>query len=202
MGLHELTEVVLKTEDEVLIETGPGEIAMVRNADDQTVEDTIEYARAVIEFAESEAGLPLRAGIGSTQVSLEALHRSYREAVRSIEIGQTFHLNENVHVYQKQILERLLACVPEDERKKVRDQVLDSKTRKMLNDEMRETIRVFFENDLNLSTTARQMFVHRNTLTYRLDRVKKATGLDLRTFQDAIAFKVIMELPGDEHPEK
>ena len=57
---------------------------------------------------------------------------------------------------------------------------------------MLETIRVYFQNDLNLSTTARELFIHRNTLIYRMDKVRKATGLDLRKFEDAAVFRLIM----------
>ena len=62
---------------------------------------------------------------------------------------------------------------------------------------MLETIRSFFENDLNLSTTARRMFVHRNTLTYRLEKIRKSTGMDLKHFTDACVFYILLHLPED-----
>ena len=65
----------------------------------------------------------------------------------------------------------------------------------VLTEETLETIRVFFRNDLNLSTTARQLFIHRNTLIYRMEKIRKATGLDLRKFEDAAVFRILMSIP-------
>ena len=59
-------------------------------------------------------------------------------------------------------------------------------------------MRVFFQNDLNLSTTARQLFIHRNTLLYRMEKVRKATGLDLRKFEDAAVFRIMMNIRAEE----
>ena len=193
-----LAELAPKEEKEPLIAISGSEIALIRDTENQTADDLTEYVQAVVEFAESEMGISLMAGIGGARASLEEVSESYQEAARALKIGKQFHLTESVHVYQKQILERLLAAVPEKERTQCRKQVFNERTQKLLNDEMRETIRVFFENDLNLSTTARQLFLHRNTLTYRLDRIRKETGLDLRSFKDAAAFKAIMECPGEE----
>ena len=198
LSLSTMSELAPTNEEETLIEMPRGSIAVIRGAAEQSLEDLQEYTQAVAEFAESEIGLQLTAGIGSIQDSLERLHESWREAEEALRIGTQFHLSETVHVYQKQILERLLSAVPEQEREKCRRQIFNEKTRRLLNEEMRETIRVFFENDLNLSTTARQLYLHRNTLTYRLDRIRRETGLDLRSFRDAAAFKAIMECPGEE----
>ena len=98
-----------------------------------------------------------------------------------------------MHAYQKQILERILSSVPAERRTELKKDIFNDKAKKLLNAEMVETVRVFFENDLNLSTTAKKLYLHRNTLTYRLDRIHRETGLDLRTFKDAAAFKAIMD---------
>jgi len=198
LRMHALAELVPRDDTEPLFAISGSEIAYIRNVGNQTADDVIEYAQAVVEFAESEMGLSLLVGIGGTQNDLSGLCESYQDAAKALQLGRQFHLTERVHVYQKQILERLLAAVPEAERIQVRNQVFNEKTQKLLNDEMRETIRVFFDNDLNLSTTARQLYLHRNTLTYRLDRIRRETGLDLRSFKDASAFKAIMECPGED----
>ena len=199
LRLQPLTELAPTNENEVLIEISQTEAALVRDAEEQALEDITEYAQAVAEFAESEIGLSLAVGIGRICDSLSALHSSYLEAAEAIRTGRQFHLTDTVHVYQKQILERLLSSVPEEQRALCRKQIFNEKTERLLNDEMMETVRVFFENDLNLSTTARQLYLHRNTLTYRLDRIRRETGLDLRSFKDAAAFKAIMECPGEEN---
>ena len=71
---------------------------------------------------------------------------------------------------------------------------LSRRTARLFNEEMLSTIEKFFENSLNLSETARQLYIHRNTLVYRLDKVQRATGLDLRAFDDAVTFKLMMLL--------
>jgi carbohydrate diacid regulator len=61
-----------------------------------------------------------------------------------------------------------------------------------LDDETMVTIQKFFENSLNISETARQLYIHRNTLVYRLERLEKMIGLDIRKFEDAMTFKIAM----------
>ncbi|MEG0271470.1 MAG: helix-turn-helix domain-containing protein, partial [Clostridia bacterium] len=82
--------------------------------------------------------------------------------------------------------------------------LFNRKTAKLFNDEMLQTIEMFFRKDLNLSDTARQLFIHRNTLVYRLDKVQRQTGLDLRHFDDAVTFKILYELKkcGLEKPKQ
>ena len=72
--------------------------------------------------------------------------------------------------------------------------LFNRKTQRLFNEEMLYTIEMFFKKDLNLSDTARQLYIHRNTLVYRLDKVQRQTGLDLRKFEDAVTFKILMEL--------
>ncbi len=83
--------------------------------------------------------------------------------------------------------------------------LFNRKTQRLFNEEMLYTIEMFFKKDLNLSDTARQLYIHRNTLVYRLDKVQRQTGLDLRKFDDAVTFKILMELKkcgGDKLPRK
>ena len=72
--------------------------------------------------------------------------------------------------------------------------LFNRKNQRLFNEEMLYTIDMFFKKDLNLSDTARQLYIHRNTLVYRLDKVQKQIGLDLRSFEDAVTFKILMEL--------
>ena len=82
--------------------------------------------------------------------------------------------------------------------------LFNRKTAKLFNEEMLQTIEMFFRKDLNLSDTARQLFIHRNTLVYRLDKVQRQTGLDLRHFDDAVTFKILYKLKrcGQEKPRE
>ena len=100
-----------------------------------------------------------------------------------------------VYLYREQVLERLLSEIPEETRTRFRKSLICGNVRKTLNEETLNTAEAFFKSDLNLSDTARQLFIHRNTLLYRLEKIRKETGLDLRKFNDAVAFKILILLP-------
>lgn len=87
-----------------------------------------------------------------------------------------------------------MAVIPQEECLNQTQMLFNSDTSKLFNQEMLSTLATFFEKDLNLSDTARQLFIHRNTLVYRLDKIQKQTGLDLRRFDDAVTFKLLHEL--------
>ena len=116
----------------------------------------------------------------------------YREALEALATGDKYNNTHPVQVYGRQILERMAGEVSAETRKEMKRQFLGEHPETILTDETRETAERFFEADLNLSVAARQMFIHRNTLTYRLDRIQKETGLDLRKFNDAAIFRLIM----------
>ena len=95
------------------------------------------------------------------------------------------------------MLERLLSEIPAEKRQQFRRIVMNEQTERILNEETLDTVNMFFASDLNMSDTARQMFIHRNTLTYRLDKIRKETGLDLRKFNDAVIFRILSAMPED-----
>ena len=84
--------------------------------------------------------------------------------------------------------------IPAEKAEKIKKDIITDKSEKVLNEETIETVRAFFRNDLNLSTTARQLYIHRNTLIYRLEKIRKATGLDLKRFEDAAVFRMLMSI--------
>ena len=92
------------------------------------------------------------------------------------------------------MLERFLMSVPREDSLRYHSLLFNRKTAKLFNEEMLQTIEMFFRKDLNLSDTARQLFIHRNTLVYRLDKVQRQVGLDLRKFEDAVTFKMLLEM--------
>ena len=190
---------------DIATETAPGQIALIKQAEGHTEEDIAEFAAAVIETIDTETGIQMQAGIGNTTPEAGGLRESYRQACRAIEMGRRFQQEGPVYIYSRQIMERLISAIPEETRAQLRKELLSSGTEKRLNREMMETIRAFFRNDLNLSTTARQLFIHRNTLIYRLDKIRKETGFDLRRFPDAAAFQMISHIPEEpdnDHPDR
>ena len=97
-------------------------------------------------------------------------------------------------MFSKLVLERFLMELPQEISAYYHSLLFNRKTQRLFNEEMLYTIEMFFKKDLNLSDTARQLYIHRNTLVYRLDKVQRQTGLDLRKFEDAVTFKILMEL--------
>ncbi|MDD2648557.1 MAG: helix-turn-helix domain-containing protein [Eubacteriales bacterium] len=157
-------------------------------------DDLEEYTGAVVETVLTEAGLSLTVGIGETRQTLSALGESYREAQRAIDVGKVFRPDEHIFIFRKLMLERLLMEIPQDTAQHYHALLFNRKTARLINEEMLFTIEMFFRKDLNLSDTARQLYIHRNTLVYRLDKVQRLIGLDLRKFEDAVTFKILYEL--------
>ena len=170
-------------------------VALVKGVDGQEEGETDEYAAAVIETFESEGLVGLKAGIGCVARNLSEIRASYAEAGKSLKTGLAFHPTDRVFRYSRQALERIIEAIPAERRKEIRSSFLHPKHEDAFNDEMMETIRVFFRNDLNLSAASKQLFIHRNTLNYRLDKIRRDTGLDVRRFRDAVVLKIILEIP-------
>ena len=178
--------------------TETGRIALIKQTEGRTEEETAEFAAAVIETIETETGIRIQAGIGSAVTEAAELRESLRQAREAVALGRIYEPEERVYRYSRQTMERLIDAVPAEVRKRLRKELLSAETGKELNGEMMETVEAFFRNDLNLSTTARELFIHRNTLIYRLDKIRKETGFDLRRFRDAAAFRMISRMPDDE----
>lgn len=169
---------------------------LIKQGDD--LAETTEFALALLDTVEGETGLRLQAGIGEPHPGPEEWAEGFREACEALQTGREFHLKGTVQVYRNQLLERLLGEIPPEKRKAYRQIIFNPRTKKTLNAETLETVEMFFDSDLNLSDTARQMFIHRNTLTYRLDKIRKETGLDLRRFSDSVVFRVLTALPEED----
>ena len=152
----------------------------------------------------SETAHQMVVGIGEPRHNLSALGESYREARRAMEVGRIFQSGNSIHVFRRLMLERFLTEVPRDISVYYHSLLFNRRTARLFNEEMLYTIEMFFKKDLNLSDTARQLYIHRNTLVYRLDKVQRQIGLDLRKFEDAVTFKILMELKksGSEKPQQ
>lgn len=169
-------------------------VALVKNLQYCSEAEAFEYASAVIGSMEGEGISGVRAGLGTKISRMEELHISYEQAKTALRLGKRFIHTEAVYQYSQLALERILDCIPEERRAEFATQFSRLYFSDRLNDEIQETVRVFFENDLNLAATSKQLFIHRNTLNYRLDKIKKELGYDLRKFQDAIVYKILSEI--------
>jgi carbohydrate diacid regulator len=178
-------------------------VLLIKQLDEEQTEyDEMEQlGEAIQNTFFSETSKNVYVGIGEPKQDLIQLSESYREARKAIDVGRTYRADENVFVYRKLMLERFLADVPAEMCTKYHRMMFNRKTMRLFNEEMLNTIEKFFENSLNLSETARQIFIHRNTLVYRLDKVQRLIGLDLRAFDDAVTFKLML-LMGKGAPDK
>ena len=138
----------------------------------------------------SELMLKVFVGIGTPVDSINEIARSYSEARLAIEIGRVFEGEKYILSYDELGIGRLIYQLPSKLCELFLDEIFKKDGLEVLDDETLQTIDKFFENNLNVSETSRQLFVHRNTLVYRLDKIERLTGLDLRKFDDAVVFKV------------
>ena len=144
------------------------------------------------ELLEGELHVKCVIGIGTIATHLRDLARAYKEAGVAIEVGKVFNTEMAVINYENLGIGRLIYQLPTTLCDMFLQEVFKKNPIDALDQETLFTINKFFENNLNVSETARKLFVHRNTLVYRLEKIKKLTGLDLREFDDAITFKVAL----------
>jgi len=188
-------DIVPMEEDDTAVPVDYHTVAFIRNTTNRSVQDLTEYTYAVIGSMEDEGISGIRAGAGMEAPDLAGLRQSYLQALEALSTGIRYHGQDSVFLYAGQTLERIVDSIPPQRRKEIRDSFLHSGSAGLLSSEMLETVRVFFRNDLNLTAASKQLFIHRNTLNYRLDKIRKDTGLDLRHFQDAVIFRIIIEIP-------
>ena len=131
-------------------------------------------------------------GIGTVSSHLRELADSYKEAQTAIDVGKVFDTEKTIINYENLGIGRLIYQLPTTLCEIFLTEVFKKNSIDTLDQETLFTINKFFENNLNVSETSRKLFVHRNTLVYRLEKIKKLTGLDLRQFDHAIIFKVAL----------
>ncbi len=139
-------------------------------------------------------------GIGQARQNFAYLGESYNEAILAIELGKKYHSDQSVFAYGYMLIERFLTEADESLCKSYHQKLFNEKNKRLFSPEMLRTIRIFMECNLNLSEASRYIYIHRNTLVYRLDKIQAATGLDLRNFDDAATFKFLMQLGSRTQP--
>lgn len=155
-------------------------------------EELHQIAQSIVDTVNGETFLSTLVGVGSVAVTLDELNNCYKEAQVALEVGKVFEEENYILSYDNLGIGRLIYQLPIKLCELFLQEVFKKGDIASLDDETILTINKFFENDLNVSETSRQLFVHRNTLVYRLEKIYKLTGLDLRKFDQAIVFKVAM----------
>lgn len=190
-----LDEILPRSGADMLVAMDKHTAAYIKDTSGMEDEDELrQLACAMQETLLSEIALTVTIGIGEVAHSVGELHASYRQARRAMEIGRVFSPDETIHVYRAMMLERFLSDLSPDMAEHYHNLLFNRSTARLFSEEMLYTIEMFFKKDLNLSDTARQLYIHRNTLVYRLDKVQRQVGLDLRRFDDAVTFKMLLEM--------
>ncbi len=182
-----LEEFLPRANTDVLVSMDKHTAVFLKDVSSVEDEDELrQFACAVQETLMSEIALPVTVGIGEVAKTVSDLHSSYRQARRAIEIGRAYAPERTIHVYRSMMLERFLSDLSPEMAEHYHGLLFNRSTARLFGEEMLYTIEMFFKKDLNLSDTARQLYIHRNTLVYRLEKVQRQGGLALRKFQGAV----------------
>ncbi len=154
--------------------------------------DLEKLARSISDTLSSEFYTRVNVGIGTPVTGVKDLARSFKEAQIALEVGKVFDTDKSIIRYDNLGIARLIYHLPTTLCETFLKEVFKKGSIESLDHETLFTIQRFFENNLNVSETSRKLFVHRNTLVYRLEKIKKLTGLDLREFDHAIVFKIAL----------
>ena len=155
-------------------------------------EELEQTARMIIGSLEPELREIAHVAYGTVVNEIKEVSRSYKEARMALDVGKIFFDERNVIAYSSLGIGRLIYQLPIPLCKMFIKEIFGGKSTDDFDEETLTTINKFFENSLNVSETSRQLYIHRNTLVYRLDKLQKSTGLDLRVFEDAITFKIAL----------
>ncbi len=181
-----------KTKDFV-VSINETDVALVKEIKQDTdAKDLEKLAASIVDTLAGEYYTRCVAGIGTAVNGIRELSRSFKEAQIAIEVGKVFDTEKSVISYENLGIARLVYQLPTTLCETFLKEVFKKGSVEAMDQETLFTIQKFFENSLNVSETSRKLFVHRNTLVYRLEKIKKVTGLDLREFEDAIVFKVAL----------
>ena len=148
--------------------------------------------KGLLDMLHAEGLVRCRIALGTIVHEIKDVSRSYKEAKMALDVGKIFYNERPIVAYSNLGIGRLIYQLPVPLCKMFIKEIFDGKSPDDLDEETLTTINKFFENSLNVSETSRQLYIHRNTLVYRLDKLQKSTGLDLRVFEDAITFKIAL----------
>ncbi len=158
----------------------------------ETYDDMTRTAKVILDMLNTEAMTKAHVAFGTIINEIKDVSRSYKEAKMALDVGKIFYSGRNVVAYSNLGIGRLIYQLPMPLCKMFIREIFDGKSPDDFDEETLTTINKFFENSLNVSETSRQLYIHRNTLVYRLDKLQKSTNLDLRIFDDAITFKIAL----------
>lgn len=158
----------------------------------ENYDSLMHTAKVIVDMLNTEAMSKVHVAYGTIVNEIKDISRSYKEAKMALDVGKIFYSDRKVVAYNNLGIGRLIYQLPMPLCKMFIREIFDGKSPDEFDEETLMTINKFFENSLNVSETSRQLYIHRNTLVYRLDKLQKSTNLDLRVFEDAITFKIAL----------
>lgn len=179
---------------DTVVQMSEDECVLVKYIDDKENEyqSSVDYAEFLAQSLKEELGLHVTIGVGPTVRDIKDVAHSYARAVMTLGYAESFGDSEGVYSYREFILVKMLSDLSENKLAEYLSDLTDENFREILeNEEMISTAEEFLRSNLNVSETSRNLYMHRNTLLYRLDKIEKATGLNIRTFSDAVSFRVL-----------
>jgi carbohydrate diacid regulator len=182
--------------DDVVVQTEEDIIAYLCYLDgSKDYQSAMDFAQMLHDNIEEELSVSVKIGVGSRVKNAYELAGAFVLGDSAIKMGNIFGSKSSIFSYKEFIMMRMIEEIPEIVLKKYLDIFLDAGAKEILNDsEMLGTAEEFLANSLNLSETSRRLYMHRNTLMYRLDKIEKVMGLNIRRFSDAVTFRIILIL--------
>lgn len=168
-------------------------IILIKSLDNNYDSEELKgIAESIVDTINAEAMVNVRVGYGTVVDELKDVSKSYKEAMMSVDVGKIFYAERKVNSYSSLGIGRLIYQLPVNLCQMFIEEIFRDKDPATFDEEIVLTVYKFFENNLNVSETSRQMFIHRNTLVYRVEKLKEMTGLDVRVFYDAQTFMIAM----------
>lgn len=181
-----------KTKDFITAVDEKSVILVKEVKENENYEELTKSCKGLLDMLHAEGFTKCRIALGTIVHEIKDVSRSYKEAKMALDVGKIFYSERSAVAYSNLGIGRLIYQLPVPLCKMFIKEIFDGKSPDDLDEETLITINKFFENSLNVSETSRQLYIHRNTLVYRLDKLQKSTGLDLRVFEDAITFKIAL----------
>ena len=169
-------------------------IKALRTGDDYSLLES--NAKMLVDMFSSEAMTNVRVAFGTIVNDIKGVSKSYKEANMALDVGKIFYAEKSVIAYSTLGIGRLIYQLPINLCEMYIDEVFGGELSEEIDEEILYTINKFLDNSLNISETSRQLYIHRNTLVYRIEKLEKATGMDVRNFDDALSFRIAMMVLG------
>ncbi len=189
--VHTLKSLFITGIADFVVEMEQGQIAFIKTlTTTDGYKEVHHIAETIVDTLNAEAMISVLVGYGTVVEHLVDVERSYREAKMAIEVGRSFEANKRILAYKELGIGRLIHQLSDDLCQEFLDEILGEEGLAQFDDDTMQAAYKFLENDLNISRTARALYVHRNTLSFRLEKIQSRTGLDVRVFEDAVTFKL------------